>query len=234
MNGKIEIIYEDADYLIISKPAGILVHSSKNSANSEKTVVDWLREHRPEVKDVGDNPQERPGIVHRLDRDTSGVLLIAKNNQSFAHLKNLFQSGKIKKSYLALVWGKINGAGKINKPIGLRSGTTKRSVQAKNMKMIKEAITEYKAIQNFEHFTLLRVFPKTGRTHQIRVHLASIGHAIVGDLLYGPKKKVTGLSRQFLHAESIEFTSLNGSRIRVEAELPEELKLFLESLTKEE
>ncbi len=232
-----QIIYETNDFLAINKSAGVLVHPGRPGESEEGTVVGWLREKYPEIKGIGDEPEFRPGIVHRLDKDTSGILLIAKNQLSFEHLKHLFQTRGIEKTYLALVYGKVMGKGKIDKPIGIQSGSVKRSVNAKNMKMVKEAVTEYRAVKLFRKglFTLLRVSPKTGKTHQIRVHLASIGHPIVGDELYGKKKEETfGLTRQFLHAESIEFTAPDGSRVHLEAELPSDLEGALERAGRKE
>lgn len=221
------IIYETDDFLAVNKPAGVLVHPGRPGETEEGTVVGWLRREYPEIQGVGDEPQFRPGIVHRLDKDTSGILLIAKNQKSFEYLKHLFQTRGIQKTYLALVYGKVVGKGTIDKPIGIKSGSVKRSVNAKDMKMVKEALTEYRAVKLFQKgtYTLLRVSPKTGKTHQIRVHLASIGHPIVGDMLYGKKKENPfGLTRQFLHAESIEFTTPDGSRVHLEAELPPDLE----------
>ena len=184
---------------------------------------------------MGDAPEIRPGIVHRLDKDTSGVILIAKNQRYFEYLKKLFQTGQIKKTYLALVWGEVKPkTGEIAKPISLKSGGVKRTVW--KGKMEKEAITEYKVIKSIKYqisnikeevFSLVEAMPKTGRTHQIRIHLASIGHPIVGDSLYGKKTNPFGLARQFLHAESLEFPVEEKRMIKVEAELSEELKNIL-------
>jgi len=223
----IKLIFEDKNFLAVNKPVGLLVHATKSS--NEPTLVDWLLKKYPEIKNVGDNTEERPGIVHRLDRDTSGVILIPKNQKYFEYLKKLFQSHLIKKTYLALVYGKIKERqGVIDKPISIKAKTVKRTVHAG--KMAKEAVTEYKTLKIFksaereDFFTLLKVMPKTGRTHQIRVHLASIGHPIVGDKLYGKKNNPLNLNRQFLHAESIEFNLENDQRIKIEADLPNELK----------
>lgn len=232
MNKAVSVIMETPDFLALNKPAGLLVHSApvskKRKIEPEETLVDWLVKNYPEIKNVGDNPQTRPGIVHRLDKETSGVIVVAKNQRFFDYLKNAFQNHLVKKAYLALVYGHPQEKGVINKPIGLKPGTVKRTVHiTKNTKMIKEAITEYR-VKNFleingEKFALIELFPKTGRTHQLRVHLASIGHPIVGDALYGPKKNPLGVSRQFLHAESIEFSSEDGKRVKFEAELPDEM-----------
>ncbi|MEE8131549.1 MAG: RluA family pseudouridine synthase [Candidatus Paceibacterota bacterium] len=221
-----QIIYKDKNFLAVNKPAGLLVHPAQSK--TEPTLADLLVKRYPEIKKVGDEPKIRPGIVHRLDKDTSGVILIPRNQDYFNYLKKLFQERKIKKTYLALVWGKLKPKiGIIKKQISLKTGTTKRTVWKGGL--TKEAVTEYKVLKYFKFpresvFTLLRVSPKTGRTHQIRVHLASIGHPIVGDSLYGPKGNPFNLSRQFLHAESLEFNTADGKRIKIEADLPRELR----------
>lgn len=228
MNDQIRVIYEDKNFLALYKPAGVLVHqinlkSKTKNLKPESILVDWLLKRFPEVKNVGDEPQTRPGIVHRLDKDTSGVILVARNQKYFDYLKNLFQTRQIKKTYLALVYGKLEPkTGVIKKPISFKLGSIKRTVWKGRLE--KEAITEYKVIKFFPLFSLVEVMPKTGRTHQIRVHLSSIGHPIVGDSLYGPKENPFGLKRQFLHAKSLEFNTEEGKRIKIEAELPEELK----------
>lgn len=237
-----EIIYEDKNFLAVNKPARLLVHPLKAKSSklkSESTLADWVIKKYPKIKNVGDEPDLRPGIVHRLDKDTSGVILIAKNQEYFEYLKNLFQTHKIKKTYLALVWGEVKPKiGEIIKPISLKSGGVKRTVW--KGKMEKEAITEYKVIKSIKYkvsnikeekvFSLVEILPKTGRTHQIRIHLASIGHPVVGDSLYGKKENPFNLKRQFLHAESLEFPVEEKRIIKIEAELPEELKEALKKL----
>ena len=236
MEQEIKVIYENKDFIAVNKPAGVLVHhvrikALKNEDLSQKTVVNWALRYSPEIKDVGDEPTARPGIVHRLDKETSGVLIIAKNQHFFEHLKRLFQEHKVQKTYKALVWGRISDKGVIDKPIGLKSGTKKHSKIARNMKMVKLAITEYIQLSYIEKqgqiFTLVRLFPKPGRTHQLRVHMASIGHPVVGDVLYGKRKDPWNLERHFLHAESIEFNNADGERIKIEADLPEELQTII-------
>ncbi len=233
----IKIVYEDNNFLAINKPSGVLVHATTHG-NNEGTLVEFLLSKYPEIKNVGDLPTGRqafhirPGIVHRLDKDTSGVMIIAKNQEYFLYLKNLFQTHKVTKTYLALVYGAVKEKeGIINKPIGLKPGTTKRTVFIKNAKMVKEAVTEYKLqkIINIEgqEYSLLKVFPKTGRTHQVRVHLASIGHPVVGDKQYGSKKLLSLVGRLFLHADSIEFEKSPGEVIKIGADLPKELQIFL-------
>jgi 23S rRNA pseudouridine1911/1915/1917 synthase len=244
----ISLIYETKDFLAVNKPAGILVHPIKNSDSKELTLVDWILKNYPEIRKVGDEPDIRPGIVHRLDRDTSGIILIARNQAFFEYLKNLFKNHKIKKTYLALVWGKLEPkSGKINIPIGIKTGTIKRTVWNKKSKDFKEALTEYRVVKSFKfqvssskiyNFSLVELMPKTGRTHQIRIHLASINHPVVGDEVYGFKKRKLPvcagrpfeLNRQFLHAFSLEFTPEAGQRIKLEAELPEDLKNILSFL----
>ncbi len=230
-----KIIYESKKFIVVDKPAGLLVHPT--AISGDPTLVDWVLKKYPEIKSVGDNPEIRPGIVHRLDKDTSGVILIARNQNYFEYLKKLFQTRLMKKTYLALVYGKLEPkTGTIEKPIAIKSGTVKRTVWMKKSKDAKEAITEYEVLKYFKaardlpYFSFLKAVPKTGRTHQIRIHLASIGHPIVGDSLYGKKENPFGLKRQFLHAESLEFNTAEGRRIKIEAELPEELKSVISKL----
>ncbi len=248
-----EVIYEDEDLLAINKPAGLIVHKVIRSKvekkdlesriqhpEEETTLVDWLLSRYPEIKTVGDDPMTRPGIVHRLDKETSGVMLVARNQKTFEYLKGLFQGHEVQKTYLAIVRGVPKPVeGVIDKPIGIKNGTLKRSVQS--MKMVKEAVTEYKVLKKVqspkskvqmnapshsmqhsrpEEFSLLEVRPRTGRTHQIRVHLASIGHPIVGDPLYGPKKQPKWANRLMLHALSISFALRPGKTLAISTESP--------------
>lgn len=249
-----KIIYQDKDFLALNKPAGLIVHPAKSSDEDRgaggESVTKWLLKNFPEVKNVGDpstssgQVNERPGIVHRLDKDTSGILVVARNQKSFEYLKNLFQTHQVKKTYLALVCGWLKEKeGLIDKPIGILSGSVRRTTHIKNANMIKEAKTKYKVKRELElkdpstnsglgKFSLLEVEPLTGRTHQIRVHLNSIGHPIVGDKMYGGEKPLDiarglGLSRQFLHADSIEFLLPNGSKLKIGVDLPEELQKII-------
>lgn len=221
------VIYEEEDFLVINKPAGLLVHGAHPS------VVDWLLKKYPEVKTVGDQPAERPGIVHRLDKDTSGVMIIPRTEAAFNYFKNCFQTKQIIKTYCAVVYGcPKEKEGVIDKPIGLNAGTVKRTVHTKYAKMIKDAITRYRVQKTFEidgvRVSLLRVEPLTGRTHQIRVHLSSIGCPIVGDSLYGPKKQNIAKPHQLLHADSIEFSTARGKRLTISADASEEWKKIME------
>ncbi len=239
---EIRVIYEDPQFVAVYKPAGVLVHATHLTTKTlrlkteEKTLVDWAVQRYPEIKNVGDELIMRPGIVHRLDRQTSGVLVMARTQEFFEYLKKQFQAHEAKKTYIALVYGRVaERKGVIDVPISIKAGSVKRTVRGG--RMTKEAVTEYSVEKYFmrgrdvpEYFTLLRVHPKTGRTHQIRVHLASIGHPVVGDALYTKRKDPFGLGRQFLHAESLEFAMPDGRRMRVEAELPNELQSVLQNL----
>jgi len=244
---KVELIYEDDDLIVVSKPAGMPVHEAKHS--DDHTLCDWLLEKFPEIKDVGDLPAHefreggsafglpyRPGIVQRLDKQTSGVMVIARNQESFLRLKEIFKSRQIKKTYTALVCGKVKEkAGVIDKKLGrIIANPTKIGIEktGSRLKTPKEAITEYKIIKEFKDTTLLEVRPKTGRMHQIRVHLASIGHPIAGDTVYGGKKVcLKELGRYFLHASSISFSLRGGQQLTFSADLPQELENALTGQT---
>lgn len=232
----VPVIFEDKDFLVVAKPAGLMVHPvpARAGTRREETLTDILLPKYPELAGVGDKPAERPGVVHRLDRDTSGVLVLARTQAFFEWMKKQFQGGDVKKTYLALAWGRLPQEGRIDVPIGLKAGTTKRSTRARAMKMVKEALTEYRTLERFERdheeFSFVRLFPRTGRTHQLRVHLLAVHHPVVGDPVYGARKNPWNLARQFLHAESIEFGLPSGKRVRFEADLPEELELILEDL----
>lgn len=241
---EIKIIYEDEDILAVNKPAGLVVHGAENI--KEKTLVDWLVEKYPEIINVGERPafgearpdlSGRPGIVHRLDKDTSGVLLVAKNQWAFEFLKEGFKNRIIKKKYIALVHGKLKvEKGIIDLAIGKSKTDFRKKVAGGNQPagggILREAITEYKVLKRFSEYTLVEVFPKTGRTHQIRVHFKAISYPVVCDKLYGGKKQKCplGLNRHFLHANSLEFSLLNGSRIKIEADLSQDLQNALDML----
>jgi len=230
---KIDIVYEDKNVIVVNKPAGLLVHSTTPERSEiEKTLAGWILSRFPEVVNVGDS-ENRPGIVHRLDKDTSGIMVIAKNQKVFEHLKNQFQNRDVKKTYKAIIFGTPEEAeGIIDKQIGLKAGTTKRTVFGG--KMVKEALTKYKILESFKDASYLEISPKTGRTHQIRVHLASIGHPILGDKLYSSKtsKKIDipGINRQMLHAYSLEIESIEGGKMFFIADIPEDFKKVLQYL----
>ncbi len=230
-----KIIYEGSDFVVVAKPAGMTVHPTKVAKRHDRGEVyltDWLISKYPEIASVGDDPEERPGIVHRLDKDTSGVIIVARNQLYFEYLKALFKEKTIEKKYIALVYGDVKeDEGTIDKPIGIKPGTIKRTVNGG--KMPKEAITDYKVLKRYDEYTLIEAVPRTGRTHQIRVHLASIGNPIVGDSVYGGKRQKKSkfkLERQFLHARSISFETKPGHAVEFEAPMPEDLTKALKSM----
>jgi 23S rRNA pseudouridine1911/1915/1917 synthase len=232
---KLNIVYENKDVIVIDKSAGVIVHSAENSKINHKILVNALLNYFPEIKNVGED-KFRPGIVHRLDKETSGLLIVAKNNQAFDYLKEQFQKRKIEKHYLALVAGKLKKEkGVIEKPISRSKKTpTKQMVVEKNFtaKKIKEAKTEYNVVKRFEDYTLVKAIPKTGRMHQIRIHFASIGHPIAGDKKYSFKrqKNLLKLNRHFLHAAYLKFILPCGRMIELKSKLPKELEIALKTL----
>ncbi|MFH1535270.1 MAG: RluA family pseudouridine synthase [Patescibacteria group bacterium] len=228
---KLNIILENENYLIINKPSGIVVHPSQSTPIH--TLVNSLIAYYPKIVTVGDDPK-RPGIVHRLDKDVSGIMVIAKNQKTFEHLKTLFKNRKVQKKYTALVYGKIVPLnGKISAPIG-RSKSKPNRMSVKRVGDGKEAITFYKTIKQYQSYSLLEIETKTGRTHQIRVHLLSKGNPIVGDAIYYLKKAKNNreIDRIFLHAHSIQFTDMNDNLLKFRADIPKKLKQFLTQLTK--
>ncbi len=234
-----QIIYEDEDILIVFKPAGQIVNkaeTTKGTLTLQEELEDYLGVRRSE-EGVGG----RGGIVHRLDKETSGVLVIAKSEEMFSDLQSQFKRRKVKKEYLALVHGRVREReGRIEAPIARNPKNRMRFAVSKGG---REAVTEYK-ILNYqalpdreEEFTLLRVAPLTGRTHQIRVHLKNIGHPIVADPLYLSRKRLKEdrrwCSRIFLHAEGLGFRHPKGDTwVRFESELPKDLKKSLAHLRK--
>ncbi|MEK7564502.1 MAG: RluA family pseudouridine synthase [Patescibacteria group bacterium] len=233
---KIKILYEDSNILAIDKPSGISVHSDGRS--KEKTISDWVLENYPKMKNVGEPQGDilRPGVVHRLDRDTSGVMLLAKNQKAYEFLKQQFKDRKVKKTYHALVSGFIkNDQGVINRAIGRSPRDFRRHLAGRGARgELREAITEYKVLKRLKlkakppEFTYLEVKPKTGRTHQIRVHMKYFNHPVVCDPLYDPEgpcpKEVTRLA---LHAHSVEFMDPKDKNIKVESALPLVFKKML-------
>lgn len=232
----IKIVYEDDDVIVINKPAGVLSQNAESSRGP--SVSDFLVKHYPKIKEVGEDEQ-RFGVVHRLDKDTSGVMIVAKNNQAFEFLKDQFKNRKTQKVYLALVYGKVNPPeGEIDFKIG-RSKTNPNMqtvIDTKKKENIKsrEAKTIYKTIKNFENYTLLEVQPRTGRMHQIRVHLKAIGYPVVGDQKYFFKKyknKNLELDRQFLYAKELKIKLLDGKERVFKAELASDLKDYIAKLS---
>ena len=215
------IIFEDSDFLIIDKPAGLIVHS--DGRTKEPSVADWIIERYPQLKDVGEpwlSPQGetvlRPGLVQRLDRTTSGVMIVAKTTEMYTYLKREFKERSIDKQYRAYVYGHMETAeGRIVAEI-MRSSPPPKKWYARVCEEsdMRAAITEWKVLDRGRDaggaYSYLDVRPQTGRTHQIRVHMASIGHPIVSDHLYAPgHKQLLGFTRPALHAYRISFTLLN-------------------------
>ena len=225
------ILYEDGDIVAISKPAGVVVHPDHQY--KEGTVVDWMLRRYPGIESVGENAT-RPGVVHRLDKDTSGVLVLVKTEAAHRFLKEAFQKGEIQKTYLALVLGRVREEhGVIDAPIARSTKHFEKRVVGGKQGREREAITEYRVCERFgEVYTFLEVHPRTGRTHQIRSHLAFLGNPVVCDKLYSGKRYVCphGLERQFLHASSLELTLPSGGRVRIEADLPPDLDHCLKEL----
>jgi 23S rRNA pseudouridine1911/1915/1917 synthase len=228
---ELKIVYENNDLAVIDKPAGLVVHPG--AGTTEDTLVHALLKYFPDIKNVGQ--PHRPGIVHRLDEDTSGLLLIAKTSQAYEFLKAKFMERQIDKQYLALVHGvpkKLHDI--IDAPLAKNFRGRKMNVGEG-----KEAVTEYsvlatneKDVSGLDQMALLRVKLHTGRTHQIRAHLAHINHPIVGDQTYGGTYKQADmevLNRQFLHAYHLRFELLDGTWIELESELPDDLKEVLKT-----
>lgn len=228
---EIPVLYEDEYVLVINKPAGIMVHS--DGKTEEKTIVDILKDIYPEIDSVGEVEEEidRSGIVHRLDKDTTGCLIICKNQKAFKKIKNAFQERRVKKVYLAIVQGNVkDDIGLIDAPIArAKSDFRKRSIIDMFSKDFRgeerDAITRYKVVQRSpdKKFTLLECFPETGRTHQIRVHLRGIRHPIIGDDLYGSPTGKDLAPRQMLHAKKITFP-FKDKEISVEAPIPADMQ----------
>jgi 23S rRNA pseudouridine1911/1915/1917 synthase len=225
----LDIIYEDCDCVVINKAPGMVVHPAAGSVSG--TLVNALLHHCPELKEIG--AEGRPGIVHRLDKDTSGVMIVAKNHRALQMLAQQFKDRTVRKEYLALVWGNFDrDSGIIDRPIGRHRSQRKKMSCRFAYSKTREALTEWKVEKGFELKTgsrstgwvsLCRLWPKTGRTHQIRVHLAELGHPVIGDKVYGwhPKPDLKNSSiisllynfpRQALHAEKLEITHPTSSR----------------------
>jgi len=232
----VKIIYEDENVLVIDKPAGVIVFSEGNPpTGGERTLIELLLEKFSYLKDVGNSP--RYGIVHRLDKDTSGILLVAKNDKSLEFLQKQFKDRKVLKKYNALVIGNLKQSqGKIEALIG-RAQKDKRKQKVYLPREPKtggkrRAITEYKTLKNFKNYALIEATPKTGRKHQIRCHLAYLGHPIAGDKLYGFKNQPCpkDLKRQFLHASYLKIKLPDGKIKEFKSELLKDLKKSLENL----
>ena len=219
----LNIIYEDDDLLVIDKPAGLAVHPAPG--HYTHTLVNAILSHFPDLPDTSDSL--RPGIVHRLDKDASGVMLVAKNRSAQLNLINQFKSRSVVKAYLVLVKGHLTPElGVIEAPIGRDPRNRKRMAVVTEG---REARTQYNVVKHIGNYTLLEVRPETGRTHQIRVHLSAIGYPVVGDPTYGVKSAY--LSRQFLHASRLGFQlSSTGEYVEFTSELPPDLAQALKDI----
>lgn len=225
----LQIIFENEQLLVINKPAGMVVHPAVG--HSSGTLVNAALAHAPEIEGIGG--EVRPGVVHRLDKDTSGLIIMSKDDRTHRWLQDQFRLRKVKKVYLALVDGTPpTPLGRVEAPIG-RDPSHRKKMAIVQQEKGREAISEYHTRESFDEFTLLEVHPLTGRTHQIRLHLALIGCPIVGDTIYGHKKSSLPLGRHFLHAAKLTIT-IPGEKIprTFEAPLPEELEGILADLRK--
>lgn len=254
----LDVVFEDADLAVVNKPAGMMVHAGSGQnedARSKGTLVNALLYRFKKLSSTGGDL--RPGIVHRLDKDTSGLIVVAKNDRTHAELGEMFATRQMKKTYLALVQGEVERKqGTINAALG-RDPVRRTRMTTQPLDNSRSAVSHYEVVQRlsnrFGKFTLVRVRIETGRTHQIRVHMASIGHPVVGDTLYGGAGQLTDqvaaqaptskaarrkaeperlrLGRNFLHAVKLEFTHpRTGKLLELEAPLPQELESFLGSL----
>ena len=224
-NIPLDVIYEDDVLLVVNKPAGMVVHPAYGHASG--TLVNAVLAHCPQVVDVGG--PDRAGVVHRLDKDTSGLILVAKDDATRAALQRQFKRRQVAKTYLALVEGQVQPReGVVEAPVG----RDKR--QRKKMAVVRsgrEARTLYRAIEYFADYTLLEVRPHTGRTHQVRVHLAWLGYPVVGDAIYGRRRQRLLRARHFLHAARIRFSHpATGEEVEFDVPLPPELATVLEQL----
>jgi 23S rRNA pseudouridine1911/1915/1917 synthase len=223
----LEIVFENADLLVVNKPAGMVAHPSPGHYSG--TLVHAALAHAPEMEGVGG--ELRPGVVHRLDRDTSGLILLAKNDAAHQKLQNQFRDRQVRKVYLALVDGRPpTPTGRIEAPIG-RNTSHRQLMGIVEAAKGREAVTEYRTLEAFPQHTLLEVHPLTGRTHQIRVHLKFIGCTVAGDTVYGKKHSTLPIARHFLHAARLTITLPGEAAPRTfEAPLPADLQAVLELL----
>ena len=237
------IVYQDRDVIVVDKPAGMVVHPA--AGHSSGTLVNALLHHVDDLSGIGG--EKRPGIVHRLDRGTSGLLVVAKNDAAHDALSKQFQNREVEKEYIALVWGEVMAGRRIDAPIGRdpvnrkkMSAATKAPRDSNRVRRSREAVTRIVAAEHFGRvLTLATVAIHTGRTHQIRVHLSAIGHPVVGDPLYGgvhrrvpgDVRAVTHLDRPFLHAARLAFKHpQDGRRMEFESPLPDDLQRIVEEL----
>lgn len=227
-NIPVEIVYEDNDIIVVNKPKGMVVHPA--NGNPDGTLVNAIMAMcKDSLSGIGG--EIRPGIVHRLDKDTSGLLIVAKNDKAHINMSEQIKNREVKKIYIALVRGVVSeNEATINMPIGRSTKDRKKMAVRKDG---KEAVTHFKVLKRYNKYTLLEVKIDTGRTHQIRVHMAEIGHPVVGDMVYSNGKNEFGVEGQMLHAKSLDFRHpITGKQMHLEAELPEYFEKVLEQLTK--
>lgn len=213
----LDIVYEDEDIIVVNKPKGMVVHPA--NGNPDGTLVNAIMAHcKGSLSGIGG--EIRPGIVHRLDKDTSGLLIVAKNDKAHINMSEQIKNREVKKIYIALVRGVVSeNEATINMPIGRSTKDRKKMAVRKDG---KEAITHFKVLKRYANYTLLEVKIDTGRTHQIRVHMAEIGHPVVGDMVYSNGKNEFGVQGQMLHAKSLDFKHpITGKQMHLEAEVPE-------------
>ncbi len=225
-NIPIDVLYSDEHIAIIDKHSGMIVHPG--AGIRDHTLINALLYRFPDLKEVG--PEERPGIVHRLDKDTSGLMVVARNLKAYELLQQQFRKREVEKTYLGLIWGRMpEKKGKISWPIGRHVKHGERiSVKTKKP---REAETCYSVQKEYEKFSLLEIKPLTGRTHQIRVHMAASGHPLAGDTLYGRRKSKPGFLRLFLHASCLSFIHPETKeKVEFSSPLPQDLKSFLDKL----
>jgi len=227
----LEVIFENSDLMVVNKPAGMVVHPA--AGHSSGTLVHAALAHAPEMEGIGG--EQRPGVVHRLDKNTSGLILLAKNDLTHRWLQDQFRTRKIQKIYLALVDGHPpTPTGRIEAPIG-RDGRTRNKMAVVTPEKGRQAVSEYRTLETFPAHTLLEVHPITGRTHQIRLHLAFLGCPIAGDTIYGKRQSSLPLERHFLHAMRL-VVQLRGELAprTFEAPLPPDLKNIIDLLNRGE
>lgn len=230
-NIPLNIVYEDGDLLVVNKPKGMVVHPT--AGNEDGTLVNALLYHCGDSLS-GINGVIRPGIVHRIDKDTSGLLIVAKNDAAHRSLAEQIKAHSFTREYRAVVYGRIKADGTVDAPIARHPQERKRMAVVRSP-AAREAVTHYFVVRHFIGFTQLRLRLETGRTHQIRVHMAYIGHPVAGDPVYGPKKVITSLGGQCLHAGLIGFVHpRTGQYMEFEAPLPPYFTDFLKTLRPEE
>ena len=225
----VDVVFEDKDIIVVNKPKGLVVHPA--NGNPDGTLVNAIMNLcKGSLSGIGG--EIRPGIVHRLDKDTSGLLIVAKNDLAHINMSNQIKDRKVKKIYIALVKGIVEeDEATINMPIGRSTKDRKKMAVRKDG---KEAVTHFKVLKRYSKYTLLEVKIDTGRTHQIRVHMAEIGHPVVGDMVYSNGKNEFGIEGQMLHAKSLDFKHpVTSKEIHLEAELPQYFKDVLNKLDAE-